>query len=146
MATFTTQQCLGRGPIGGVGGGSAPIDRYAEYTLTAAATGDYIDMLWAPKGGILIGMSFTSDDVDSNGAPTIAWSIGDAASPTRLVSSATVGQAGGFTNTLAAGIGAMHYKYPADTKVRVTATTGSATFQAGTIKLRMTFMIDPVLA
>lgn len=146
MASFTTQQAAGRGPIRGPGWSSQEVSAYAEYTLTACATADFWDMLWVPNGAIITGITLFSEDVDSNGTPTVAFSVGDASSSTRFISSSTVGQAGGFTSTLATGTGAMFFKYTADTKIRVTATTGSATFAAGKIKLKVSYLIEPMLS
>lgn len=143
MVAFTTQQTLARGPMRGHGWASEEITAYAEFPLTALATADTVDMLWVPNGAIITGVMFGSDDIDSNGAPTTSMSVGDATVPARLVAASAIGQTGGFTNTLAAA-GAF-FKYTADTKIRVTAVAGSATFAAGTIKLKVSYVIDPTL-
>ena len=145
MVAYATQQTQGRGPIRAQGWSSQGIEAYAEFTPATMATADFIDMLWVPKGAIITGVALYSDDIDSNGVPTVTLSVGDAASSTRFISASTIGQAGGYANTLAAGTGAMFFKYAADSKIRVTATAGSATFQSGTIKLRVSYLIEPTL-
>lgn len=146
MAAFQTQQTLGRGPIRGAGSSSQQINAYAEYTLTAWATNDYVEMVRVPAGAIITGVTVYSDDIDSNGSPTATISVGDASSATRFVSASTIPQAGGFTNTLASGTGAIFYKYTSEGVIRCTASTGSATFAAGTIKLLVTYLFDPMLS
>lgn len=146
MAAFFTQQALGRGPARGVGGSSQEVTAYAEYALTAWATNDTLDMIRVPAGAIITGITLYSDDIDSNVSPTATISVGDSGSATRFISASTVGQAGGFTNTLASGTGAMFFKYTAEGVIRLTAGTGSATFQAGTVKLKVSYVVDPMLS
>lgn len=143
MVAFTTAQTLARGPMRAQGWASEEITAYAEFALTALATADTVDMLWVPAGAIITGVMFASDDIDSNGVPTTSMSVGDASVSARLVAASTIGQAGGFTNTLAA-TGAF-FKYTTDTKIRITAVAGSATFQAGTVRLKVSYVIDPTL-
>lgn len=146
MAAYQTQQALGRGPSRGVGGSSQEIHAYAEYTLTTWATNDYVEMVRVPLGAIITGVTVYSDDIDSNGSPTATISVGDASSATRFISASTIPQAGGFTSTVASGTGAMFYKYTAEGVIRCTAGTGSATFAAGTIKLKVSYLLDPMLS
>jgi hypothetical protein len=59
--------------------------------------------------------------------------VGDSGSSVRHLSSSTIGQAGTTTQTLAST--GLLYNYTTDTKILVTATTGSATAVAGTLDL-----------
>lgn len=141
MASTTLSRAKGSGPAAGIGGGAQKVWVYAEVTPTALATNDYFEMFKVPANAVITDVVLYADDLDSNGTPTAALSVGDSSSATRFISSSTVGQAGGFTTTLASGTGAMFYRYTATTTIRVTASTGAATFQSGTIKLAMGYFI-----
>ena len=71
-----------------------------------------------PKGFVLQAISGTWGDIDSGA--TLSMSIGDAASPGRLVATATTMQAGGAVGALLAG--GLLYEFPDDTDILVTAT------------------------
>jgi hypothetical protein len=48
----------------------------AEITPAAAGAGDIFSMLVIPEDHILVDVILDSDDLDSNGAPTITLSVG----------------------------------------------------------------------
>lgn len=89
-----------------------------------------------PAGFTVTSIIAVSTDVDSNGSPTVALSVGDAGSSVRFLSSSTIGQAGTTTQTLATT--GLLYQYTAETEILVTVTTGSATAVAGTLDLYLT--------
>lgn len=148
MVAYATQQAFGRGPVRSQGWSSQEVTAYAEITPVTVTTGDTYDMIRVPSGAIITGVTLSADRLDTNGAPTVALSVGDAASANRYIASSTIGQTagGGFTNTVAAGTGAMFFKTAAEGNVRVTATVGSATFASGKIRLKLTYLIDPMLS
>lgn len=96
-------------------------------------TGNVVEAFIVPAGFTVTGIIAVASDMDTNGTPTVALSVGDSGSSTRFLSSSTIAQAGGTTTTLAST--GLLYAYTADTKILVTATTGSATAAAGTLDL-----------
>jgi hypothetical protein len=96
-------------------------------------TGNVVEAFIVPAGFTVTGIIAVATDMDSNGSPTLALSVGDSGSSVRFLSSSTIGQAGTSTTTLAST--GLLYAYTADTKILVTATTGSATAVAGTVDL-----------
>ena len=86
-----------------------------------------------PAGFIVTGIIAVASDMDSNGTPTLALSVGDAGSSVRYLSSSTIGQAGTSTTTLAST--GLLFENTADTDILITATTGAATAAAGTLDL-----------
>ncbi|PZM07586.1 hypothetical protein [Rhizobium tubonense] len=99
-------------------------------------TGNTVELLQVPRGFVLTGVYLALTDIDSNGTPTVAVTLGDLAVPARLVASSTIGQAGGSTTTLAAT--GLYYQYLADTNIALTFGTGSATAAAGTATCYLT--------
>jgi hypothetical protein len=109
---------------------------------TDLVTANTIQAFTVPKGFTAIGLYASASDMDTNGSPTVAISLGDSGSATRLLSSSTIGQAGTTTSTLAAaGIG---FKYTTDTNIQITFTTGSATAAAGTLTIILWGFMDNV--
>ena len=86
-----------------------------------------------PRGFIVTGIIAVATDMDTNGSPTLALSVGDAGSATRFLSSSTIGQAGTSTQTLAST--GLLYEFTADTEIVITASTAAATAAAGTLDL-----------
>lgn len=95
------------------------------------AVGKTTALFRVPAGFTALGIYAAASDMDTNGSPTLALSLGDSGSGVRLLSSSTIGQAGTTTSTLAStGAG---YKFTVDTEIVMTATTGAATAAAGTL-------------
>lgn len=107
--------------------------RRVALATTDLTTGSVVEAFMVPAGFTVTGIIAVASDMDSNGSPTLALSVGDSGSSTRHLSSSNIGQAGTSTQTLAAT--GLLYTYTADTKILVTATTGSATAAAGTLDL-----------
>ena len=114
--------------------------RGASLLTTDLAINRTVGLLIAPANFVVTGVSFTITDVDTNGTPTHAYSIGIAGTPALLVAIATTGQAGGTTTTLAAA--GLNYKFAADTEVIMTTTTAAATAAAGTITFQLEGYIE----
>lgn len=104
-------------------GGIVPI------LTTDEVTGNVVALVRTPKGFTVESIYLALDDLDSNGTPTVAVTVGDAGSANRLIASTTIGQAGGSTTTLAAT--GLYYKYTVETDILLTFGTGSATAAAG---------------
>lgn len=94
-----------------------------------------VALMVVPKGFVLTSYNCIVPDMDSNGSPTLVFTLGDAASSNRIATVATTGQAGGTLSTLAAA--GLNYEFTADTEIIWTTTTAAATAVAGTIELRL---------
>lgn len=126
-------------PQQGLLGGARNMKSYGRRVNMATGdltTGNIVEAFVVPAGFTVTGIIAVASDMDSNGSPTLALSVGDAGSGTRFLSSSNIGQAGTSTQTLAST--GLLFAYTADTKILVTATTGSATAVAGTLDLYLT--------
>lgn len=100
---------------------------------TDLATASVVEAFVVPAGFTATGVIAVATDMDTNGSPTLAISVGDSGSSTRFLSSSNIGQAGTSTQTVAST--GLLFAYTADTKILITMTTGSATAAAGTLDL-----------
>lgn len=107
---------------------------------TDEVTGNTVALFRVPAGFVCDSIYLALDDIDSNGSPTVAVTLGDSGSANRFVASSTIGQAGGSTTTLAAT--GLYYKFTADTDILLTFGTGSATAVAGNCTCYMGGFID----
>lgn len=135
---MTTRIDYAQPQIGGQGFArtNKTLGRRVTLGTTDIAVGAVTAAFKVPAGFFVTGIIAVSTDMDSNGSPTLALSVGDSGSATRFLSSSTIGQAGTTTQTLAST--GLLYEYTADTDILVTATTGSATAVAGTLDLYLT--------
>jgi hypothetical protein len=92
-------------------------------------------LLRVPKGFVLCGLRFRIGDGDSNGAPALVYSLGDAGSANRLLTTLTTAQAGGEVTSL--NDTGFLYEFLADTDILWTTTTAAATAQAAAFKLAL---------
>lgn len=111
-----------------------------EITVTAAqlTLNALFGSIKIPKGAVVIGSHVMSTDVDTNGSPAVILAVGDSGTANRLLSGATVGQAGGLYNTLATT--GYAYQYTAETLVQIKVTTAPATAAAGTLTYGVTYV------
>jgi hypothetical protein len=109
--------------------------RAATLLATDVALNRTVGLCIAPAGFVVTGVAFVISDVDTNGAPTHAFSIGIVGTPALITAIATTGQAGGTLTTLAA-VG-LYFKFTADIEIIMTTTTGSATAVAGTATFQL---------
>jgi hypothetical protein len=107
----------------------------ADLTLNALHS-----MFRLPRNAVVVGGLFRSDDLDSNGAPAILMTVGDAGNAARYFASTSIGQTGGVTAALAAA-GAF-FKTATETVVTVTIAAAPATPQAGSIDLSLFYYVD----
>lgn len=118
-------------------------------SLTAAlATNDVINLGYLPTNAVLTGIVLkAATQLDSNGAPTLAFNVGVTGTPALFFSAiTTVGRAAGAsvesgTNMTAAG---RLYKNTTGAKQLVFATvsTGAATGAAGTLEADITYFVE----
>lgn len=117
-----------------------PVTVGEEITVTAAqlTLNALFGNIRVPKNAVITGAALMSTDVDTNGAPAVILAVGDAGAAGRLITGATIGQAGGYTNTLdKAGYA---YQYTDQTLVQVKVTTAPATAAAGTFTYSVTYV------
>jgi len=100
-------------------------------TTTDVALAAQTAIFKVPAGFTATNLYASATDMDTNGTPTLALSIGDAGSLVRLLSSSVIGQAGTSTSTIATT--GLYYNFAVDTDIVVSATTGAATAAAGTL-------------
>lgn len=109
----------------GIGGRNIHAGR-GEFALTAAlAANDTVTMFRLMPNFRVTGGLLKSDDLDTNGTPTITLSLGDAGDDDRYFSVATVAQTGTFTSTLA--FTGVDFVTTAYTDVILKVNTGPAT-------------------
>jgi hypothetical protein len=126
-------------PQAGGQGFSRTMKTFGRRVAMAAAdvaVSQIVEAFVVPKGFIATGIIAVASDMDANGSPTLALSVGDSGSAVRFLSSSTIGQAGTTTQTLATT--GLLYEFTADTKILISATTGAATAAAGTLDLYLT--------
>ena len=127
-------------PQRGLTGPAGNVKTFDFGTQTIAAADLALDRVVAlgkiPSGFVLMSIIYVVTDMDTNGAPALAFDIGDSGSAARFVSAATTGQAGGTGTTLAAA--GLYYEFTAETEILWHTQTASATAAAGTIRLFMT--------
>jgi hypothetical protein len=75
MALTKSNYRLGLFPMP-ISQGAEVVSARAEITAAAAGAGDIFSMLVIPEDHILVDLILDSDDLDSNGAPTITLSVG----------------------------------------------------------------------
>lgn len=120
------------GPDIGMAGQIQCIDSYDIAVATSDIDlADLIKVFKARKGFVVTGAMLQSTDLDSSTGVVLA--LGDGSDDDRFITNATIGQAGGFTTTLAPA-GAL-YEFTADTDIYIKVTTApSGTAAAGTVR------------
>lgn len=143
MAVYTTQKSQTYGTVIGQGGSRDVITDVVSIACTTAMidnTNDSIELLWLPKGAVVVGAMISASDMDTNASPTLAFDVGDAGDQDRLVAASQVGRAGTLSITLApTGHG---YKYTAATKIVAYVQTAAATAAAGTLTFTIMYFVD----
>jgi hypothetical protein len=135
MAGETTSRSGYTDPLPKFGG---PVLNAAVWTTELGTTqlelNDVINMGYIPKGSTLVGFFSYADDLDSNGAPALAWKI--TVGSTDVKTGLTIGQATSVsTHSITQFLGIEPITATADTLVKVTFTTAAATAAAGTFCL-----------
>lgn len=98
-----------------------------------------VSLFKVPANFTLVYASVYVTDMDTNGSPAVAFSIGDATAAGRIVSASNAAQAGGAATIVA---GLVPYQYTAETEILWTTTTASATAAAGTLNVLLIGYID----
>lgn len=120
------------------------VEDYAEYTVsTALALNDVIQMLNVGAGARVLELVLISQDLDTNGSPTIVLDVGDGADTDRYIDGTTIGQTGGTTR-LGQGItatGNILFEYTADDTIDILVQAGPAT-GATSVKIALYALIS----
>lgn len=98
--------------------------REVTFTVaTALSADDVIEMIPVYAGEQVVGVDLITEDLDTNGSPTIVLDVGDGGDSDRYIDGATVGQAGGAVSQTVP----TAYTYTATDTIDVTAQVGAAT-------------------
>lgn len=147
MAIYTTQRSQVYGTTYGVGGVRQVIEDGVSVAMTTAMidnVNDEVELFWVPAGAVIVGITASATDMDSNGTPTLAFDIGDDSDEDRLMAASTIGQAGTLSQTLAR-TGHM-YKYSSATKIKAYVQAAAATAVAGTLSVSIRYFVDPTFS
>lgn len=105
-----------------------------------------IPLVKLPRGAVVKDITIYATDMDTNGAPTLAFHVGDAGDPDRFIVASTVGQTGGKVaagNTAAAAATtAAAGAYTAETIINATVSTAAATAAAGTMLVFVEYVME----
>lgn len=120
--------------------GGQAVTVYQELSITQASAGDTFRMVPIPSGARVLDWSLGSDDIDSNGTPTVTLSLGDNGSAARYVSASTIGQTGAapVDAKVKTGYGNL---YTADDFIVITVGAAAATFAAGKVSCHVTYVM-----
>lgn len=158
MTTFTAARAASTFPVfSPPHGGGVLCCAWGTIEVTAnPVAADFYAMCKVPKGAVIHGGLFTSDDLDTNATETLDLDIGwlsngvDAADPDGLGNLGVMG-----TDTVAGIKPEAGYNYPlggtlitdpplafgADTTIGITCVATAATFAAGTMTLRIYYTV-----
>jgi hypothetical protein len=143
MATFTADEAAATAPAKGEGMSGNCKVVVAEYEISAAlALNDVIQMVKVPNGAVVSNVVLATDDLDTHGTPTIVLDVGDGGDTDRYIDGATVGQAGGVTDSSNLAIGGIGYEYTDEDTIDILVQAAPATgATSGTLKLIVHYTI-----
>ena len=141
---YTDQSRTAYAPrVGGVGHRGL-VSATAIVAMTTAMidnTNDEVLLFFLPKGAVVVSATIAATDMDTNGAPTLAFDVGDDSDEDRIFAASAVGQAGTLSTAIART--GFLYKYTADTAIKVYVQAVSATGAAGTLYVSVDYFVDP---
>lgn len=144
MATYETSLSRSSGAVFGPGVARQSITQTAIVAMTTAMidnANDDVGLFVLPAGAVVTDAAISATDMDTDASPALVIDVGDADDEDRIIAAATVGQAATFTNALAPS--GHLYKYTAQTQIRAYVKTAAATGAAGTLKVSVTYFVDP---
>lgn len=142
MATYNAAQSTDQFPaISSTAAGSVTAARGELTVDTALALNDVINLCKLPAGHVVVDFILDSDDLDTDGSPAIVMKVGIDADDDALISSTTVGQAGGIAR-MDVVTGLQLAPSDSDRTVFVTVSTAPAT-GATSVKLGGTLLYRP---
>lgn len=141
MATYNSTGVTANAPTATHGLSGNVKVAYGEVACAAApATTDTLNFFDLPASARILFAVLESDDMDTNGTPTLTLNIGDSGSAARLFSASTVGQAG--TESTAFVAGSVGFKTAAKTRITGVAQANAATGAAGTVRLAVAYIVE----
>lgn len=143
MANYNSIEVAGSYPVSGVGlGGRTAHHARGQFALTAAlAAADTIQLFDLPPRARVLGGFIKSDDVDTNGTPTITYNVGTAATPALFFAASVAGQAGTVDRNLA--VAGTDFVTTGKTRVLLTVAAGPATgTTTGTIVVVLNYTVE----
>ncbi len=116
----------------------------ATHELEAAlALNDLIPMVTVPANCTITRVILGTDDLDSNGTPTLVLDVGDGDDTDRFIDGATVGQTGGITDMSDMAMTGFGYHYDSEDTIDVLVQAAPATgATSGTITLTVSYVMD----
>ena len=116
-----------------------------------AAVGDIYQLVQVPNGYTIVDMLLDTDQLDSNGAPTLSLEVGDSGNAARFYTGTTIARTGGvaipnvngflgFTYTVGTNQGQFSGGQAGATIIQAQVTAAAATFKAGTVRLAVRMM------
>jgi hypothetical protein len=115
--------------------------RSVNVSTTDLATINNVVGCFMVPGGFVLTNLLTTVVPDLDTGATLTISLGDAATPNRLLSASNVGQAGGNMPALATT--GFLYRFPADTEIIMTATAAAAGGIAAAVPIYLQGFIGP---
>lgn len=105
-----------------------------------------IPLVKLPRGAVVKDVTVYATDMDTNGAPTLAFHVGDSGDADRFIVASNVGQTGGKVsagNTAAAAVTTANAgAYAAETVINATVSTAAATAAAGTLLVFVEYVME----
>jgi hypothetical protein len=118
----------------------------------SAAVGDIYQIVQVPNGFTIVDMILDTDQLDSNGSPTITLEVGDSGSAGRFYSGATIARTGGiaiptvaqtigYTYTVGTNQGQFSGGQAGATIIQAQVTAAAATYKSGNVRLSVRMMM-----
>lgn len=98
---------------------------------------DIVEAVRLPKGAIVTDVMVVASDMDTNGTPTLAFSIGYGGDDDYFIVATTIGQTGGVARASAAT--AKPLTLAAEDTIDIKWTAVAATFASGTLDITVTY-------
>lgn len=124
----------------GAGKGLCVLDVTHEIQTTELQLADKIRFGKVPAGAIYVGGYIATDDLDSNGSPTLNLEVGDANDVDGLYDGTTVGQAAGIATFNGAYI-TNKTTVSSETIIYLNVTAAAATAVAGTVRIVLYYYV-----
>lgn len=125
----------------GFGGGQlCVLDVSHEISAAELQLADKIVFGRVPAGAVYVGGHLATDDLDSNGTPTLVLDVGDDDDADGLLDGSTTGQAAAVTQFNGAFI-TNAKKTAAEKNIILTVATAAATAAAGTVRLVLFYYV-----
>lgn len=121
----------------------------------SAALGDVYQLVQIPNGYTIVDMILDTDQLDSNGTPTLSLEVGDAVNAGRFYTGSTIARTGGiaiptipqtigYTYAVGSGNTGQFYGGNAGSNIiQAQVTAAAATYKAGNVRLSVRLMQLP---